>query len=122
MGKSLRGSSATHALCQRGVVCFLLFLFFCSFTRIDFNRLKMGMPASKIVRLYGEPYSVRDLGGGRLKYQYIERVSMNQELVYENHYFLTIINGQLVDKYFREETRQPFDQMYQSDPNYPHYP
>lgn len=82
----------------------------------------IGTPADQVVRQYGEPYSVRDRGGGLLEYQYIERVSMNNELVYENHYFLTIVDGQVVGKYFREETRPGYDQLWQPDPNYPSYP
>ena len=80
------------------------------------------MPADEIVRRYGEPYSVKELRNGELEYRYIERISMNRELVYENHYYLLIDGGRLASKRFREETRQPFDQMYRPDPNYPHYP
>jgi hypothetical protein len=80
------------------------------------------MKADEIVSLYGEPYSVKKLGNGGLEYRYIERISMNQELVYENHYYLLIHDGRLISKRFREQTRQPFDQMYRPDPNYPYYP
>lgn len=100
----------------------LLLLLLSSFTRLDFNNIQLGMQASDVVNRYGEPYSVRELRGGALEYQYVERISMNQELVYENHYFLTIKDGKVVSKRFREENRPPFDQMYQADPNYPSYP
>lgn len=104
------------------VLSFLFLLFLCSFNRIDYNDLMLGTPAPKVVQKYGDPYSVRDLGNSALEYQYIERISMNNELVYENHYFLTFVNNQLTNKRFREETRQPFDKMYRPDPNYPWYP
>jgi len=100
----------------------LLFLLLCSFNRLDYNQITLGTPAKEVVQRYGEPYSVKELGKGILEYRYIERVSMNRELVYENHYYLRVQDGQVVSKRFREENRQPFDQMYRPDPNYPHYP
>lgn len=93
-----------------------------SFTRLDFNSIQLGTPENEIVNCYGQPYSIKKLGGGVIEYCYIERVSMNRELVYENHYYLQIEKKRLISKRFREETRQPFDQMYRTDPNYPHYP
>lgn len=99
-----------------------VFLILCSFTRLDYNAITLGTPAAQVVQRYGEPYSVKELRGGLLEYRYIEKISMNRELVYENHYVLTVEDGKIVSKRFREEMRQPFDQMYRPDPNYPHYP
>ena len=65
-----------------------LLLLFCSFNRLDYNQITLGTSAQELVQRYGEPYSVKELGKGILEYRYIERVSMNQELVYENHYYL----------------------------------
>lgn len=90
--------------------------------RLQYNDLMLGTRGSAIVNKYGDPYSVRDLGNGTLEYEYVERISMNNELVYENHYILTIVNGQLVNKRIRQENRPPYDQMYQENPNYPSYP
>lgn len=101
---------------------FPLLLLLCAFNRFDYNNIKIGSSAPKVVQKYGEPYAVHDLGKGSYEYEYIERVSMNNELVYENHYYLTITNGQVVSKRFREQTRPPYDQMYRYDPNYPAYP
>lgn len=104
----------------------LLFLFLSSlafgFNRLDYNSIMTGTSAKEIVQKYGEPYAVHDRGKGLLEYEYIERVSMNNELIYENHYFLTIVNGQVVGKRFTEETRPGYDQLWQPDPNYPNYP
>lgn len=99
-----------------------LLLLLCAFNRLDYNRILLGTPASQVVQCYGEPYAVHEIDHETLEYEYIERVSMNNELVYENHYFLTIVNGQVVCKRFTEENRPPFDQMYEYDPNYPAYP
>ncbi len=59
-------------------------------------------PTPQVVNRYGEPYAVRDLGKDNYAYEYIERVSMNNELMYGNHYFLTIEDGKVVSKCFRE--------------------
>lgn len=99
-----------------------LLLILCAFNRLDYNSIMIGTPAPKVVEKYGEPYAVHEIDKSTLEYEYIERVSMNSELVYENHYFLTIVNGQVVEKRFSEETRPPYDQMYEFDPNYPAYP
>lgn len=99
-----------------------LFLLLCSFDRLDYNSIMLGTPAPKVVQQYGEPYAVHDRGNGLYEYEYIERVSMNNELMYENHYFLTVVNGQVVGKRFREVTRPGYDQLWQPDPNYPSYP
>ncbi|NGX59342.1 MAG: hypothetical protein KR126chlam3_00493 [Chlamydiae bacterium] len=99
-----------------------LFLLLCSFNRIDFNSIMLGTPAPQVVNRYGEPYAVHDLGKNNYEYEYIERVSMNNELMYENHYFLTIEGGKVVSKCFREQTRPGYDQLWQPDPNYPSYP
>jgi hypothetical protein len=47
---------------------------------------------------------------------------MNNELIYENHYFITVDDGQIIDKRFTEMTRPGYDQIWQPDPNYPSYP
>lgn len=82
----------------------------------------LGTRIQKVVQCYGEPYSVEDLGNGCYEYVYIERVRMNNELMYENHYYLTVVNGQVVNKRINEQTRPGYDQLWQPDPNYPSYP
>ncbi len=103
-----------------------LLLFLCSslfaLNRIEFNDIMLGTPISQVVARHGEPYAVYDSGNGTAEYEYIERISMNNELVYENHYYLTVSNDKVISKCFREENRPPFDQMYRQNPNYPTYP
>ena len=90
--------------------------------RLEFNDIQIGMPISRVISAYGEPYAVYDVGDGTVKFEFVERISMNNELVYENHYYLTVTNDRVVGKCFKEENRPPFDQLYQVDPNYPTYP
>jgi len=105
----------------------LIFLVGCAshsdaMTRLDYNEVTLGTPIDEVTRRLGEPYAIHDRGHGIEEYEYIERVSMNNELVYENHYFLRVVNGQVVEKRTKEETRPPYDQLWQTDPNYPSYP
>jgi len=91
-------------------------------TRQEYNDVILGTPITKLVSELGEPYSVRDLGDRVEEYEYVERIAMNNELVYETHYIFTVVNGQVIDKRLREESRPAYDLMYQEDPNYPSYP
>lgn len=91
-------------------------------TRLDFNEVMLGTRFRDIIACYGDPYAVSEPPCGGIMLEYIERVEMNNELIYENHYYLTIMNDVLVSKCFREEDRPPYDLMYQQDPNYPSYP
>lgn len=105
----------------------VLVLFGCSthssaMTQPQYDSVVLGTPVSELTDRLGQPYAVHDRGNGIQEYEYIERISMNNELVYENHYFLTVVNGQIVNKNTRQENRPPYDQMYQQDPNYPTYP
>ncbi len=100
----------------------LILLILCAFNRIDYNSIEMGSSAPKMVERFGEPYAVYDQGDGKLVYEYIERVAMNGELMYETHYFISVDNEQIVDKNFRETYRPGYDSIWQSDPNYPTYP
>lgn len=91
-------------------------------TRYQYNDVKLGSRFAEICGAFGNPYAIHNLGYGKEEYEYVERFSMNNELVYENHYFLAIVNGQIVSKRMRTESRPAYDQMFQEDPNYPSYP
>jgi len=90
--------------------------------RLEFNEIMLGTPIRQVLTCFGEPYAVYKGCPGTILFEYIERIAMNGELVYENHFFLTISNDQVISKAFREEGRLPYDQIYQEDPNYPTYP
>lgn len=104
----------------------ILLLFLCTalsaLNRLEFNQIILGTSIDQVISHYGEPYAVHDLGNGTTQYEFIERIAMNNELIYENHYYLTVSNDKVVSKCFREENRPPYDQMFQQNPNYPTYP
>lgn len=89
--------------------------------RLQFNDIMLGTTLRQVVDCYGDPYSVHEASCG-IVFEYIERITMNNSLVYENHYYLTFVNDRVVSKCFNEEGRPPYDEMYQMDPNYPNFP
>lgn len=100
----------------------LLFLGLASFTRLDFNEVMLGTDFRDIIACYGDPYAVTEPPCGGIQLEYIERIVINDILIYENHYYLLIQDDILVSKCFREEDRPAYDEMYQRDPNYPNFP
>ena len=117
---------------QRLSIAFFLFLTLLSLfgcfarstmmSRETFDETYIGTPVSQVIAKSGEPYSVHKLGGGREEYEYIETIAVDNQLVAENHYFLTIANGQVVAKRMTTESRPAYDLIYQEDANYPSYP
>lgn len=91
-------------------------------TRIEYNEIMLGSPITEVTRCYGEPYRVCNIGNGATRYEFIEKISMNNELVVEYHYYLTVVNGHVVNKSVCEENRPAYDQLFREDPNYPTYP
>ncbi len=89
-------------------------------TRLDFNEVMLGTPIKEVLNCYGQPYAVTEPPCGGVELEYIERITMDSIVAYENHFFLLFIDDHLVSKYFGEEERPAFyDQLYQMDPNYP---
>jgi len=90
--------------------------------KMQFDNVHLGTPVEEVVKKVGKPYDIHNCGNGVYEYEYIERISMNNELVYQNHYFLKVVNGHVVSKDIRDESRPAYDQLWQVDPNYPTYP
>lgn len=109
---------------------FQLTLFLCFFSPLvtyaltleQYYAIRLGTRISDIADELGEPYDVRDVGERAQEYEFVERLSIGGELAYENHYFITVVNGQVVDKRLCRESRPAYDQIWQEDPNYPTYP
>lgn len=91
-------------------------------TRCDFDSVLLGTPIEQVLAEAGEPYSIRECGEGGCEYEYIERMSQDNILVYENHYYLRVVDGMVVSKRLKQETEPAYDLIYQADPNYPAYP
>ncbi len=104
------------------LVCLLLCTSLSAMTRLDFNEIMLGTSIGEVLNCYGDPYAVSEPPCGGVQFEYIERITMNSVLVYENHFYLLIMDDIVVSKYFSEEDRPAFDEMYQQDPNYPNFP
>jgi hypothetical protein len=104
---------------------FSLLLFLCScftrpalMTRESYDEIQLGEPISEVRNKAGRPYSIRTKGPGKEEYEYIERIDMGGELLYETHYYLLVIDGKVVKKRFKQERPPAYDLIYEDDPNY----
>lgn len=91
-------------------------------TRQDYDCLLLGSSVCELTDQLGEPYAVHCLRHGGREYEYIERFLMNDQLAYETHYYIKVINGQVVSKRMCQEMLPAYDLLYQVDPNYLKYP
>jgi hypothetical protein len=87
-------------------------------THESFDDIQLGTSISEVKEKVGKPYAVRVKGAGKEEYEYIERMDLGQALIYENHYYLTIIDGKVISKRFTQERPPAFDFIYTDDPNY----
>ncbi len=105
----------------------LMFLAACfsrssAMTGDNFDNIQIGTPIATVENQVGKPYKIHSKGGNKEEYEYIERIDMGQCLVSENHYFLIVVNGQVIGKYITREKSPPYDLIYIEDPNHPCYP
>jgi hypothetical protein len=105
-----------------------VFLLFCGcfarhsmMTRDSYDEVQVGTPISEVVKKSGEPYAVHHKNGMD-EYEYIERVTTGNQLIYENHYTLYVKDGSVVGKSVTQEKVPAFDLIYQDDPNHNTYP
>lgn len=86
-------------------------------TRQDFNTVEMGEPISTLEQRVGAPYTIRNLKNGGQEYEYIERITMGDEVIEENHYFIIVENGKIIGKRTTLQTPPAYDLIYEDDPN-----
>ncbi len=89
-------------------------------TQETFGTITLGTPISEVIAEVGDPYAIHSKGGGIQEYEYVERVGSENSLIYENHYFLKVSQGQVVSKRMTREKLPAYDLIYQEDPNYPY--
>lgn len=88
----------------------------------QFSALLLGTSVTELEKQAGKPYQIHDKGGGKLEYEYIERVNTGECFVAENHYFIVVVNGEVVGKHMKQEKSPAYDLIYIEDPNHPCYP
>src|SRR3989304_3438945 len=101
------------------VVASLLFLIFGGcftrptlMTRESYDEIYLGTPLKEVKERVGTPYQVRSLGGGKEEYEYVERIDIGNRLVMENHYFLILMEGQVISKRFSQQRPPAYDIIY----------
>jgi hypothetical protein len=65
----------------------------------------------------GSPYQIRNLKDGEKEYEYIERITMGDEVVEENHYFIIVQDGKVKGKRTTQQTPPAYDLIYDDNPN-----
>lgn len=90
-------------------------------TRESYESIDMGTTIAEVRQESGEPYAVYYLTNNREEYEYIERVNMGGRIIMENHYFLLVVDGQVIGKRSCVEQPPAYNILYEADPNYPSY-
>ncbi len=85
-----------------------------------FDQVQIGTPIAELKPQVGRPYAIHHKDGSE-EYEYVERISVGNNLVAENHYFLIVQNGKVIGKYMSRERPPAYDLIYQEEPNYPGY-
>ncbi len=90
-------------------------------TRESFDDVQIGANMDSVKEKVGKPYSVHSKKDGTKEYEYIERIKIGQQLVSENHYFLIVLNGQVVGKRFSETKPSIYRSVYEDEPDFNTY-
>jgi hypothetical protein len=87
-------------------------------TRESFDEIQLGESITEVKAKAGKPYAIHRKGADKEEYEYIERMDMGGEIIYENHYYLMVIDGKVVRKRVKQERPPAYDLIYEDDPNY----
>lgn len=103
----------------------LLFLLGCAanselMTRDRYAEVEIGMKASEIEQRFGKPYQIVSREEGKETYEYIEKITMNNQVIEQRRYYIVIQDGKVVGKYMKLSNPPPFQAIYSEDP-YPNY-
>lgn len=103
----------------------LLFLIGCAtnstmMTRDRYAEVEVGMKASDIEHRFGKPYQIVSREEGKETYEYIEKITMNNQVIEQRRYYIVIQDGKVVGKYMKLSNPPPFQAIYSEDP-YPNY-
>ena len=90
-------------------------------TQDTYYTVQVGTPIKTVIEQNGEPYSI-ETNNGIEEYQYIERITSGNQILYENHYVIGVKGGVVVSKRTFQERPPAFEAIYQDDPNHRQYP
>ncbi len=74
-------------------------------TMQEFSDVSVGMTEKTLIDQLGKPYSVKKISPNEFEYEYIEKISIEDRVIEERHYFVKLQNGKVVSK--RWETVSP---------------
>jgi hypothetical protein len=87
-------------------------------TNNEFADITLGTPIEEVTKKVGQPYAIYSLGNGVEEYEYIERISIEGNLLLDYHYYLTVQNHQVTGKrYSRERPNPAMKVIEEEDPN-----
>ena len=105
----------------------LVFLFFLGcvsnseiMTRDAYAEIEVGMKASAIEHRFGKPYQIVSREGSQETYEYIEKITMGNQVIEQRRYYIVIQDGKVIGKYMKLSNPPPFEAIYSEDP-YPNY-
>lgn len=64
----------------------------------SFSEVSVGMSVDQLTKELGEPYAIKTINSTDQEYEYIEKISANNRVIEERHYFFLIKNGQVYSK------------------------
>ena len=86
-------------------------------SRSSFEEIQIGEPVHEMEAKVGQPYAIRTKGDGKEEYEYVERVNVAGENVFQNHYYIIVQEGRVVDKRAGRERPPAYDLINEDDPN-----
>ncbi len=90
----------------------------CAMSRDEFESIQLGDRIETIEDCAGEPYDMCSKGDDTFEYEYIEKITFTGKTdVLLNHYYITVSDGIIVGKRFKQESSPAYNLIYQEDPN-----
>lgn len=77
-------------------------------TMNEFSEVQIGTSEKELIAHSGTPYSKKSLEGGKVQYQYIERIQAGSRIAEERHYFFILEKGRVVNKYVKDISPPPY--------------
>lgn len=77
-------------------------------TMNEYSEVDIGMTEKELIAHSGTPYSKKNLEGGKVQFQYIERIQAGARIAEERHYFFILENGRVVNKYIKDISPPPY--------------
>ena len=108
----------------------LLFLFILSLlgcnlhskimTSDSYATIELGTTVVAIENRFGKPYQIISREEGQETYEYIEKITIGNQVIEQRRYYIVMQQGKVIGKYMKISNPPPLQPMYSEDP-YPNY-